>query len=784
MQKINRNKMLLKFNKPANTFEAWESAIPLGNGRVGALVQGGVRYEKIMISNLNSVWQGSVGVLPDVSDKMKEVRKCVDSKNQVLAGITIEKAFEMKKYQPSISCPLPVADFCVEQSVAGKHVTQYYRQLNMDNGEVSVGFSDLGTKVDRSCFVSSRNGMIYYEISKVGAGLLSLNLSFSSHDKSKVAFNGKVAPMFSSESVEIGASTLCFDQEYEGMHVGTVARVVVDNKATMQSMEKSLKIENAERVLVIIKSYVGKNKDREWQAIKSELTGIKQPNYEKAFREHLVEYCKNMSKCELSISNEKETYVDNLIANFDENSTLIYEKLFHFARYLNAVGISGDENLAFVTGLWSYHYANNFAVADSPCTMPAIYATSGVLGQMQKYKSLIDYFVKYADDLKKNAGRIYKSKGLMVPYLMARGTCLTGSVKASDVSTVLSGAVIANLFYDYFLWTKDVKFLKNDALPFMCEVAKFYMNYFYQNANGELVSCPSYSPFGKSKYFENKSVGVFKSCPADFAVVRTLVNNIISLSNNYSIPLNDIVEYQKFLNLLPQNKVVANVLAEYADDDNSNKSAGIMHLYPVFGTKDVTLHSSNGVIAPYLNSVVQKIDKALFAQNIVSLGRLAEMASILGHGDASVSILRYMISNFMSHNLMFFNNDKTNLCAYTNGDNYFNFAGNLLLLSSIAQCLVISTGKNISVLPSKPTHWSVGQISGVNTTLNTVVDVAWDDKKGSATVTCKALKNTTFNLMLFKGIKRVKGYDVNIVNPVIENISLASGKSITIDIKY
>ena len=115
MQKINRNKMLLKFNKPANALSPWESSLPFGNGRVGALVQGGVRYEKMMISNINSVWLGQVGVLPDVSDKMKEVRKCVDSKNQVLAGLTIEKAFEMKKYQPTESCPLPVVNFCIEQ---------------------------------------------------------------------------------------------------------------------------------------------------------------------------------------------------------------------------------------------------------------------------------------------------------------------------------------------------------------------------------------------------------------------------------------------------------------------------------------------------------------------------------------------------------------------------------------------------------------------------------------------------------------------------------------------
>lgn len=784
MQKISRNKMVLKFNKPANTLSSWETSLPVGNGKIGALIQGGVRYEKIMISNSNSVWQGAVGVLPDISDKMKEVRRCVDSKNQVAAGIAIEKAFEMKKYQPVEACPLPVADFCIEQAVAGKHVTQYFRQINMENGEVSVGFGDVGTKIDRSCFVSSVNGMIYYEISKVGAGSISLELSLRPHDKSRMAFNGEIAPFANGEQTEIGATTICFNQEYNGLNTGAVARVVVDNKATLQSVDKALKIDNAERVLVIIKTYVSKSKDREWQNIKSDLFAIKQPSYEKAFKEHYAQYSKMMSRCELSISNEKETYIDNLIAGFNENSTLIYEKLFHFAKYLSAIGVSCDVELPFVTGLWSYHYANKLAVPDSACEIPAMYSPCGMLGDLTKLKSIVDYFLKYADDLKKNANRIYKSKGFMVPFVLARGTGVTGSTKASDIATVVSGAVVANMLYDYFLWTKDIKFLKNEALPFMCEIAKFYMNYFYEDQTGNLVSCPSFSPYGKSKYFENKKVGVYKSCPADFSVVRTLVNNIITASNNYSVPLNDIVEYQKFLNILPQNKIFANILAEYSDDENSYKSAGIMHLYPVFGTKDVTLHSSSAVIAPYLNTVVQKIDKALYAQNIVSLGRLAEMASVLGHGDACVSILRYMISNFMSGNLMFFHNDKMNLCAYADGDNYFNIIGNQLLLSSMVECLVVSSGKNIAVLQSKPALWSVGSIEAVNTNVNVLVDVSWDDKKGSATIACKALKNTTFNLMLCKGVKKVKGFDVNIANPVIENISLANGKSITFEIKY
>ncbi len=784
MQKINSSKMVLRYSKPASSFSLWENSLPLGNGNVGALVQGGVKYERIMLTDSRANWLGNVGVLPDVSDKMKEVRRLVEAKNQVMAGITIEKAFETKKYTPIKACPFPIADLVVEQTINGKHVTNYVRQLNMDNEEATVAFTDAGTKIDRSCFVSFADDMVYYEISKVGNSSLNFEFSLISHDLKYSAFNGELAPKLENTQYSIVADYMMFDQEYDGMHYGVVARIIADNKAKFQTAENKLRVTDAEKILVILKTYVTKFKEKEWQAIKTTLQNIKQPSYERAFKAHETEFRKNSGKCVLEISSEKDSFVENLIANFNENSTLIYEKLFNFGKYLIICGINDGLDAKFVTGLWSYHYANTSALADSCCNLPALYSASATLGLEEKIKALLDYFTKYSDDLKKNAFRVYKSKGYAIPYYFASGTGVMGSTKAEDVSVVVGGAIIANLYADYFLLTKDMKFLKNEALPFMCEVAKFYMNYFYLNSYGEVVSCPSFSPLGKSKYFENKNVGVYTSCPADFVIVRTLLANIINLSNNYSVSLPEIVEFQKFLNMLPQPKVEKGILCEYSDDENSIKSAGFLQFYPVYGTKDISQQSNLSSIAPYLNSVVQKIDKGLFAQNITSLGRLSQIASILGHGEATLSLLRYMITNFMSQNLMFFNFDKSNLCAYVGGDNFFNIAGNQLLLSAVSDCLVLSSGRNISILPSKPQNWASGKISGVNTELNCMVDISWDDKKGVALVNLKATKATTFNVALFKGVKKVKGYDINLLNPFIENISLTTGKSLMLEIKY
>lgn len=784
MQKINSAKMVLKYSRPANVSCAWEGSLPIGNGRVGALIQGGVRYEKIMLTDSRSSWLGSVGVLPDISDKMKEVRRLVEAKNQTMAGLTIEKAFETKKYTPTKACPLPLCDLVVEQNIVGKNINSFVRQVNMDNAECSVCFTDSGTKIDRSCFVSYADNMFYYEIQKNGNNLLNLEVGLVPHDLRYIAFNGKVSPALEEVRAESVGNFLIFSSMYEGVYRGVVAKVFLDGKATAQDNLGKIKIENAESVLIIAKTFVGKNRDKEIQEIKATLTNIKSPSYERAFKLHNSEYAKRNSKAELEISTEKDAFVDKLVANFTDESTLIFEKLFNFGKYLNVCGLMSAMNPMFVTGLWSYSYCCDRALADSCCSLPALFSASTILGQDEKLLDLINYFIKYSDDLKKNAFRVYKSKGFFVPFYYASGTGLVGSTSACDISVIVGGAIIANMFYDYFLLTKDIRFLRNDALPFMCEVAKFYMNYLYLDANGSIVSCPSFSPFGKSKYFEKKNVGVYSSCPQDFAIIRALLSNIINASNTYAISLKEVVGFQKFLNMLPLPKVTNGILNEYSDDDNSSISAGFLQFYPVFGTRNITAQSNLSSIAPYLNSVVNKIDKSIYAQNIISLGRLAEVSSILGHGDASIKLLQIIVKNFMSENLITMEYDKNNLCALVGSENYFNIAGNQLILSAISNCFVLGSDKNISIMPSKPTSWISGKISGIITPQNTIVDIIWDDRKGTAIATIKALRSTNFNVVLNKGVKKVKGYNINPVSPFIENINLASGKSVVLEIKY
>ena len=774
---------VLKFKNPASGSSAWETALPLGNGEVGALMQGGVKVDKVMLTDARALWKGSVGVLPDISDKLKEVRANVVGKNPVMAGLVMERALEGKKYTPSVDTMLPIADLIVEQVVHSK-VTNYSRSLFMDSGEARVQFSAESTKFERNAFISCENNYIFYELNKSGGASFDIGLKLVPHDRRFLVMDGVVAEGISNEKVTLSGNLIGYEFESDGRLFGALARVMVDSKAGIRVTDDSLRIDDAEKVLVVIKTYVGKVKEKPFDKVRTELLALRQVGYEKSFKAHQTIFQKMISKTELEISKEKETAVEDLINNFDEDSTLLYEKLFNFGKYLYVAGVSKIAGSPMTSGLWSCYYNNTSGVSNTSTSLTGTYAPAFALGYQDKVLDLLNYAEKYQDDFKKLAYRVYKSKGYMVPETFVSGSGLAASIEASSLSTITGGAILANLFYEYFLYTKDMKYLKSVALPFMTNVAEFYMNYFYQNDKSEVVSCPSFSPLGTSEYFESKKVGVYENSTADFVVARNLFLNIINLVNVYSVNVDKIVEYQNFLNSLPALPLEKNAIKEYRNEDNSVLSSGFVHLYDVYGARAVQHNGSVASLTPYLNTLLYKVDKSLFSQSLVSIGRLAESSAILGQSNVAYGLLRSMINNFMSGNLMFMNYDGHNVNGYSLGDNYFNMAGNMLLCSTIIESFVLDYQNNISILPAKPTSIMNGKISGVNTRQNVVVDVEFDDKRGNMIVTLRANKSTKLNLILPKGVKKVKNHTIDVNSPRIDNIMLSTGKTQTFDIKY
>jgi alpha-L-fucosidase 2 len=178
-----KNNKKIKFDKPSSWWGAmWRGGIPLGNGKTGACVYGGAGLDTVMLTSATSLWQGNIGVLPDVSGKVKEVRKLIEQGKYKEAESVIPDALIAKNYRPQTSFPLPVCDLNIEMPLE-RLPREYSRTLDMENGEAAVSYRDASMKIERKMFVSREDDLFVMEITKSGSGTVSARLSFDLHDR-------------------------------------------------------------------------------------------------------------------------------------------------------------------------------------------------------------------------------------------------------------------------------------------------------------------------------------------------------------------------------------------------------------------------------------------------------------------------------------------------------------------------------------------------------------------------------------------------------------------------
>lgn len=778
MQKKDKSRDCLSFGRIDETVSGWQNALPLGNGLTGALIKMAPKVDAVSFNLSGAIGGGSVGVLPDVSDKIKEVRNLMAGNNPVVAGITIGNALKNKKYNPSLDYIVPIGDLVVNFLSCGK-ITAFSKELKLSTEEAVSCYKLGDIKIEKRSCVSFKDDLFYYEVTSTGEGGVDLSVGATSHGKNFTA------PNYNEENVEDfiedSLNVISFERIQGDYSYGVVARVLADSKATLSSGDGTIRILGAEKVLIVAKAYYGKTKEKKKDKIKSELLALRNVSYEKAFKEHLVEFGKKWGKQEINLYPEKDDFVEN---KYTTDYVFTLEKLFYMAKYLIATGFNAKNIQPFTSGLWEYVAGNTGSMVNTSVTLPMLYSLMLKFNESEIYNQVNNYVSTYKDDTKKIANRIYKGAGQEFPNTFILKSLLPAKIDGESLSTIVGGATIANLLYDYFLYTKDVKFLKLEALPVMCGVADFYMSYFQLGKQGTLESVPSFSPYGAFVEYKYKSGLPQKNAVSDFVIVKSLLSNIIDAYNVYSMPVSKIIDYQNFLAKLPVKTFTSPKVCEFLGEENSPLSGGVMHLYPTFGSKEVNLYSDQVVINKVVSYIKERLNGCITSYNIASLTLILNALAVLGRADLFEALIKFIMENYLSSNLMVLNNDKYGLQPKLSSCQGFMTASNMGIASALVDTFVMENGSDVCILPLKLSKITRASISGIYLKNNMIIDLSYDDKKASMVISLKAIRATKFNLRLFKGVKKVKGYTVDPINPILNGISISAGKTITFDIKY
>ena len=787
------------FNRAPASFcggDIWLDASFAGNGRVGAAVLGAYSNERILINHAGLRWRGYTGVLQDVSDVFPRVRKAyhegkIFEAEKVLSGELVKRG-----YKPEPDAPLPLAILAID-FVNDGYVTEYARTTDMKTGEVGVTFRAGSTNIERGTFVARGGDYVAFNAEKTGP------------DK----FNA-VVKLELPQGVQPQNVTLKYEGGYiffgarsaSGFDYGLVARICMSSGLGEMTAD-GICVKASDGFSIFAKTFINGNRDTEFKNLKNELAGLK-VNYSKMLASSAAAHGRLFDAAQLELGgghyDSRSFEMQTLVAATGSamlDAGLI-ERLWNYGKYLAICG--GGAAASGPAGLWCGNAMTAHGNLDMNVGAHLIYGGITKSVAQENIAELIETFEKYADDLKKNAARVYGARGFFVPSVTSPQSMLFGSTDAGVLHFVASAALAANIVYSYFLVTGDVKFLRGKIMPFMREIFGFYSDFLKLDNYGFYSTIPSFSPNSiPGNTIQGKPLTNFKfttNATIDFLALDNLLDNLVHGAKILN-STDEIAVWQDMKTKIPVCSVSEiGCLKEYVNSAfiDGVFNAGCLHNYGLFPLKnfsfsDVSVQYRAAVsgAAPSAiplkkasaNAITARLSKAA---RILNGGILAMYAAQFAHaGEAAAvrGVLLRLVGSCFAPSGTGLTNDWRGSGWTRPGAPDIDIGVNLGFATAITECIVQSNTRTLKILPAVFPEIAVGRVSDIATDFAARVSVEWDMNRGRCQIKIMPKMNCVIDIVMPREISRLKTKELTFDREagMIRNLELVAGKVIVLD---
>ncbi|MCL2587158.1 MAG: glycoside hydrolase family 95 protein [Firmicutes bacterium] len=741
----------------------WLDSLVVGSGTVGASMTGAVANESILINHIALRDGGKTTALQDVSDKFPQIRKFYADGKILDAEAVLAREFEKKGYNPQMDYQIPVCTLKLNFTGDGFPLN-YRRILDMESAEATVTFNEQ----ERKLFVARNSDIVVFNAK--GKVNLTVSVEGARHEGNWIYFSAKTS---------------------NGDDYGLVTRLVVSG-GIVAARPEGVVVEAADSVMILAKPYIGSDETK----VKKELEAIKL-TYAKLHAPSEAIHKRLFNKVRLEFG-EKTTDSQSMLMNFAREGVLtstLLERLWNFAKYLSICtdGLSPS-------GLWlgegksvNYSMWNNAA--------QLLYGGIGLAVNPDSVLELLGSYEKFADDLRKNASRVFGMTGFFVPDKTAPGSALFGSACGSTLHFVASSALAANLFYRYYLVTGDAKVLKSRIYPFMQSVAEFYGDFLKLDANGTYSTMPSYSPNSipgntiQGKRLENFHFAT--NSTIDFLAVGALLDNLIhageALGDDDNIQL-----WTEMKGKLP--RLQANESGGIREWTNSafvdaRVASGNLQNYGLYPLKTLSFNDYEVAYQPKvsvganpkismrqasINSISQRLNLAGFVQDAKTLGMYAaQMAHSQDSELAREMILKLLSSTFTNSGLSL-SNDWRGGGFSLNAKPTLDICGNFGLAAAVTECLIQSNFNTLRILPSAFEEMAIGEATDLATDFGARISMMWNLNNSRLVLKITPKHNVTIDIHFHPAFKKTKNKE-RLEDGVMRKVQLVAGKTTVIE---
>ncbi len=738
------NTQRLWYRQPAQT---WVEAMPIGNGRLGGMVFGGITHEKIALND-DTFWSGKPrdGIHPDHRDDLVHVRGLLTNQDYRGAEHYIEQHF-IEQWTQSF---LPLGDLLITHHHAD-HVSGYERDLDLQTATTSTRYTVAGVTYLRRMYVSHPDDVLVIELQADQAKALSVTLALQSLFTTAQASSNTQLWLHAAAPLHVEPSYVNDPHPIrgagQGMRAAIVAEVVAhDGIATPDTT--SLTISQASHITILVAgatSFVRFDQpataDADQRAQSTIATAkSRQQRWERHVADHQALYARmsldlGTSRSDLPTDERLRrlhrtpapthddsiryhahaTQMEPVDAPADDADLVAL--LLHFGRYLMIASSRPGTQATNLQGIWN----------DNPVPPWSSNYTININTQMNYWAANTTNLSDCQAPLHQLVANLMHDGARMAASYGCRGWTAHHNTDIWAPANPVKGralwfmwpysaAWLSTHLWEYVQFTGDREFARQQALPALRGAAEFCLDWLHPQPDGTLGTSPSTSPENVFVAPDGKPCGVSVSSESDMAMTRHVFTACLQLAA--FLGEHDaawIADITQAMARIPATRIDDQGRIKEWQHDMPEVEPGhrhISHLYGVYPGHEITPESTPALAAAVRASLDTRLAHG-GGHTGWSAAWVAACFARLHDGDMALAILQRLLRDSTYPSML-------------GAHPPFQIDGSFGAPAAIAEMLLQSHDGTIHLLPALPKAWTTGRVSGLRARGGITVAITWE----------------------------------------------------------